>query len=79
MKPRHETHLAIEVDYGQIARVPSEVHVPPRDRGFERLAAVDWVWIIPRVGQPEEPTAWWAKPGDAEWNTSHVEYDPPPA
>jgi hypothetical protein len=77
-KPRHETHLAIEVGYGQLARYPSEVHVPPRSRGFERLAAVDWVWVIPRVGQREDPTAWWATPGDKEWSTSQVEYDPSP-
>ncbi len=77
-KPAFETHLAISTDYGQLPRLPTDVHVPPREGGFEALAALDWVWVIPRVGQPDEPTAWFAQPGDLEWHTSHVDYDHAP-
>jgi hypothetical protein len=77
-KPAFETHLAISTHYGQLPRLPTDVHVPPCDGGFEALAALDWVWVIPRVGQPDEPTAWFAHPGDLEWHTSHLDYDHTP-
>jgi len=77
-KPVYETHLAISSDYGQLPRVPTDVHVPPRSGGFEALDALDWVWVLPRVGQLDEPTAWFAQPGDLEWHTSHLDYDHTP-
>ena len=77
-KPVFETHLAISAHYGQLPRLPTDVHVPPCDGDFKALTALDWVWIIPRVGHPDEPTAWFAHPGDLEWHKSHVDYGDAP-
>ena len=66
----YETHLAIWADVGRLYRAPGYIRVPSSEGA---VAAIKFIWVVPGYGTEDEPTLWWARPGDTAWKVSCVE------
>ena len=68
-RPR-QTHLVIRVALNR-SREQTLTLVPPDPVQIPELAYIDWIWVVFNTeskGMGDRPWAWWAQPGDTEWN-----------
>jgi hypothetical protein len=68
-RPR-QTHLLVH-PHLLWSRDPELTLVPPHSDDLPALAAIDWIWVVFSTsvqGMGERPWAWWAHPGQGEWN-----------
>jgi hypothetical protein len=68
-RPRR-THLVVGVGL-HCSRDSSLTAVPPGPSECPEIEGIDWIWVLfgagPSRGHPF-PWAWWARPGDPDWN-----------